>query len=238
MRNLTARGFTLLELLIAVTMLVIVLTTLYGSYRSMLTRNPWIENEIRSQESARVCLNQMRADLGAFYAVSSSEYKSPQPTDPPNPYCLITENQSTGKRLFPRLEFPSSFQLRLGDRRHHDIVRIVYYVHPLPTGELVLRRSETGYPYPPFKDNPSDPVLCRAIRSLIYTFYDEKGKEHPDWNSDSSDYDYRTPVSVHIAMELESGPGGVLKMETGLVFPVFRTGKSQQSKMPHTDISK
>jgi len=60
-----ARGFTLLELLIAITMLVIVLTTLYGSYRSILTRNPWIENEIQSQEMARTCLNQMLADLGA-----------------------------------------------------------------------------------------------------------------------------------------------------------------------------
>jgi prepilin-type N-terminal cleavage/methylation domain-containing protein len=232
MRDSTARGFTLLELLIAITMLVIVLTTLYGSYRSMLTRNPWIENEIRSQEMVRVCLNQMLTDLGAVYVAPSSEYKPPLSSDLPNPYCLIAENPTMNKKSFPRLEFPSLLHLRLGDRRRQDIVRIVYYVHPSPTGEFVLRRSETLYPYPRFKENSADPVLCRAIRSLSFTFYDGKGKEHHDWNSDSSNYDHQTPVAMHITLELESGPGGaVVKMETGLVFPVFRAGNAQKNRL-------
>lgn len=120
-----ARGFTLLELLIAITMLVIVLTTLYGSYRSVLTRNPWIENEIQSQEMARTCLNQMLADLGAVYVVPSSGYRPPQSSDLPDPYCLVAENLSTGKKTFPGLGFSSLFHLMLGDRRQQDIARIV-----------------------------------------------------------------------------------------------------------------
>jgi len=223
-----ARGFTLLELLVAVTMLVIVLTTLYGSYRSILTRNPWIENEIQSQEMARICLNQMLADLGAVYVVSSSEYKPPRSSDQPNPYCLIAENFSSGNKTFPRLEFSSLFHLKLGDGRQQDIAHIVYYVQSLPNGAFVLRRSEALYPYPPFKENSADPVLCKAIRSLSYTFYDGKGKEFQIWDSDSSDYGRQTPAAAHIAMELESRQGTVLKMETGLVFPIFRTGNTQK----------
>jgi prepilin-type N-terminal cleavage/methylation domain-containing protein len=223
-----ARGFTLLELLIAITMLAIVLTTLYGSYRSILTRNPWIENDIQSQEMARTCLNQMLADIGAVYVVSSSEYKPPKSSDPPNPYCLIAENLATGKKTFPRLSFPSLYLLRLGDRRQQDIAHIVYYVQPLPNGAFVLRRSEALYPYPPFKEDPADPVLCKAIRSLNYTFYDSKGKEYPAWDSDSSDYGRQTPAAVHITMELESKEGGGLKMEAGLFFPAFRTGNFQK----------
>jgi prepilin-type N-terminal cleavage/methylation domain-containing protein len=231
MRDSTARGFTLLELLIAITMLVIVLTTLYGSYRSMLTRNPWLENEIRSQEMARVCLNQMLADLRAVYVAPSGEYQPPSPADPPNPYCLIAENSSTGQKTFPRLEFSSLFHLRLGDWRQQDIVRIVYYVYPSSTGEFALRRSETLYPYPPFKENSADPVLCRAIRSLSFTFYDGKGKEYHKWNSDSPDDDHQTPVAMHITLDVGSEPGGaVVKMETGLVFPVFRAGNVRKDR--------
>ena len=222
------RGFTLLELLIAITMLVIVLTTLYGSYRSILTRNPWIENEIQSQEMARTCLNQMQADLGAAYVIPSSEYRPPQFSDLPNPYCLIAENLSSGKKTFPRLGFSSLFHLRLGDGRQQDIAHIVYYVQQLPDGSYALRRSETLYPYPQFKENPADPVLCKAIRSLNYTFYDRKGKEYQTWDSDSSDYGRQTPAAMHITMELEARQGAALKMETGLVFPVTRTGNIQK----------
>jgi len=229
MRYSKARGFTLLELLIAITMLVIVLTTLYGSYRSILTRNPWIESDIQSQEMVRTCLNQMLADLGAAYIVPSSEYKPPQSSDPPNPYRMIAENLSTGKKNFPRLGFSSLFHLRLGDRRQQDIAHIVYYVQPLPSGAFVLRRSETLYPYPPFKENPADPVLCKAIRSLSYTFYDSKGKEYQIWDSDSSDYGRQTPASIHITMELEARQGTSLKMETGLVLPAFRTDNTRKN---------
>jgi prepilin-type N-terminal cleavage/methylation domain-containing protein len=223
-----SRGFTLLELLIAVTMLVIVLTTLYGSYRSILTRNPWIENEIRSQEMGRTCLNQMLDDLGAVYVVPSSEYKPPKSADPPNPYCLIAENLSAGNKTYSRLGFSSLFHLRLGDRRQQDIAHIVYYVQPEPNGTFILRRSETLYPYPPFKENPSDPVLCKDIRSLSYTFYDSKDKEYQTWDSDSSGYGREMPAAMHITMELEAGQGAALKMETGLVFPVFRTGNARK----------
>lgn len=228
MHDAKARGFTLLELLIAVTMLVIVLTTLYGSYRSILTRSPWIENEIRSQEMARICLNQMLADLGAVYVVPSSEYKPPKSSDTPTPYCLIAENLSAGKKTFPRLGFPSLLHLASADRRQQDIVHIVYYVQLLPNGEFVLRRAETLYPYPPFQENPADPVLCRAIRSLNYTFYDTKGKAYQTWDSDSSAFDRQTPAAMNITLELEAREGTSLKMETGLVFPAFRAGNSQK----------
>lgn len=224
-----ARGFTLLELLIAITMLVIVLTTLYGSYRGILTRNPWIENELRSLEMARTCLNQMLADLGAAYIVPSSEYKPPQFQDLPNPYSLTAENHPTGKKTLPRLGFSTLFHLRLGDGRQQDIARIVYYVQPLPDGAFALRRSESFYPYPPFQEDPADPVLCRDIRSLSYTFYDGKGKEYQSWDSDSSVHGRQPPAAVHITMELEARQGTALKMETGLVFPVVRPGNTRKN---------
>jgi prepilin-type N-terminal cleavage/methylation domain-containing protein len=222
-----ARGFTLLELLIAISMLVIVMTTLYGSYRSILTRNPWIDNNIQSQEMARICLNQMQADLCAAYIVPSSEYRPPQSSETPNPYCLIVEPISTGRKTFPRLGFSSLYHLKLVDRRLQDIAHIVYYVQQLSNGAFVLRRSETFYPYPMFKENPADPIVCKAVRSLNYTFYDSKGKEYQSWDSDSSDFGRQTPAAVHITMELEARQGAVLKMGTGLVFPAVRTGNTR-----------
>jgi len=103
----------------------------------------------------------------------------------------------------------------------------VYYVQPLPNGAFVLRRSETLYPYPPVKENPADPVLCKAIHSLSYTFYDSKGKEYQTWDSDLSENGRQMPAAVHITLELDARQGNVLKMETGLVFPVSRAGNTR-----------
>lgn len=224
-RQSAIRGFTLLELLIAMMMLVIVLTTLYGSYRSTLSRNPEIENEIRFRETARVTLNQMLADLGAYYVVPSGEYQPPQTTDTSNPYCFISENQTIGRKTFPRLAFPSFYQLKLGDKRQ-EMVRIVYYVQQSVDGGLVLRRSETSYPYRPFKENAADPVLCSGMRSLQFSFYDIKGNEFHDWNSDSADFNHQTPVAMHIRLELDSATGA---MVTGLVFPAFRADNASHA---------
>lgn len=224
-RRSTIRGFTLLELLIAITMLVIVLTTLYGSYRSTLSRNPEIENEIRFRETARVALNQMLSDLGAFYVIPSGEYQLPQSTDTQNPYCFMAENQTIGRKTFPRLVFPSFYQLQLGDKQQ-DIVRIVYYVQQSADGSLVLRRSETSHPYRSFKENAADPVLCTGMRFLQYSFYDIKGNEFQHWNSDSADFNHQTPVAMHIRLELESITGA---MVTGLVFPVFRSDNASHA---------
>lgn len=231
MRRAEARtgGFTLLELLIAITMLVIVLTTLYGSYRGFLTRNPWIEKDFQAQEMGRICLNQMLSDLKSIYVVPFREYKAPQPLDPPGPYRVIAENISAGGRSFPRLAFPSFYWMRLEDGRRQDIARIVYYVQPSPQGAWMIKRAESVYPYPPFKENPADPVLCRQVRSIHYTFFDGNGKEYQTWDSDSREWDRQTPAAVQIRLELEAGENRTLKMETSLYFPDSRTREKRKS---------
>ena len=218
------RGFTLLELLIAMSMLVVVLTAVYGSYQSSLTRNPSMENDNQSQEMVRTCLNQMLSDLSAVYVLSVREYHPLQASAPPNPYGVFAETLSVGNKTFSRLRFSSLFHLRLDYGRHQDIAHIVYYVQQLPDGSFVLRRSESFFPYPPFQENPADPVLCKNIRTLNYVFYDSKGQTYQTWDSDSSDQGRKTPTAVHITMESAPMEGTVIKMETSLVFPVFRAG--------------
>lgn len=221
-------GFTLLELLISITLLVIVLTTLYGSYRGFLTRNPWIEKDFQAQEMGRICLNQMLVDLKSIYVVPFREYKAPRPLDPPGPYRVVAESVSAGGRNFPRLGFPSLYHMRLKDGRLQDIARIVYYVQPSSQGAWLIRRAESFYPYPPFKENASDPVLCRSVTAVSYTFFDASGKEYPAWDSDSPEWNHQTPAAVQIHLELEAGEGRALKMETGLFFAASRSREKRK----------
>ena len=223
--NSRSKGFTLIELLVSISMLAIVMMTLYSSYRSLLTHIPWIEKEVRLYEMARTCLNQMRTDLGAVYFVPSEAYRLPTDAKPSDPYRIVAETISWGSKSFPRLEFSSLFNLRWDEKSRQDIALIVYYVQPM-NGSYVLRRSESLYPYTLFKENPADPVLCASVRSLTYTFFDRKGKEYHRWNSNSSDNKYETPVAVHIRLELGGKDDHPLIMETGLVFPVCREGVS------------
>jgi hypothetical protein len=77
------------------------------------------------------------------------------------------------------------------------------------------------FPYPEFEENGIDPVLCRNVRSLSFTYIDSESEEFDEWDSESPDVDRSTPNAVGIRLSFgdEQGP---LSIETKVVLPVHR----------------
>ena len=77
------------------------------------------------------------------------------------------------------------------------------------------------FPYPEFEESGTDPVLCRKVRSLSFTYYDSELEEHDSWDSEGPDVDRSTPIAVGIRLSFgdENAP---FFFETKVALPVYR----------------
>ena len=197
-----ASGFTLMEILLAFLILAIVMTTILGSFNAVFSTTDTLENSGKYYDMAKNCLNRMSLDLGALYVTQPPFYKKPEFDDPPDPYHIMGATADVGGTSFANLRFTSSAHIPLDKNSRGGIAEIVYYVQAKTDGQLVLKRADHLYPYPPFEEKGSDPVLSRHVKSLAFKYYDAEGEEFETWNSDTDDYDHATPTAIGIELEI------------------------------------
>jgi general secretion pathway protein J len=198
----SARGFTLMEILLAFLILGIVLTTILASFNAVFSTTDTLRNSSRYYDMAKNCLNRMTLDLGALYITQPPLYKPPNFDDPPNPYRIIGSSNEIGGTSFAVVRFASNAHIPLNKSIKRGIAEIVYYVQGQDDGQPVLRRGDHLYPYPPFEENSGDPILTEHVKSLAFKYYDSEGSEFEEWNSDSEEYGYATPAAIGIQLEI------------------------------------
>lgn len=200
-----SEGFTLLEILIAIFIFAVVLTTIFGSYNFIFSTTDAFDSGIAVYESARNCLNRMTTDLQAVHVSFPPAYTPPGLDASPDPYRFSGEIDTVGNTVFSRLRFASLAHITFEKSRQEGIAEIVYYVQPGDNGTFILRRSDALYPYKPFREKGTDPVLCENLKSLKITYYDAEGADADHWDSDSDEFKYATPRAVGIQLELGNG---------------------------------
>jgi general secretion pathway protein J len=215
------RGFTLLEILIAIFIFSIIVTTIFGSYNSVFTGAERINQGVASYETARTCLSRMIVDLGSIHLSLPPQYSPPDFNDPPDPYRIVGDTHNVQTVSFPKLRFTSTAHVSLGGKTQNNIAEIVYYVQATDEGNYLLRRADNLYPYEPFEENANDPVLCENLKSLTFNYYDREGAEYDMWNSDTEDFGYATPAAIGIKLELTGGTDS-LWFKTMVTLPVHR----------------
>jgi general secretion pathway protein J len=216
-----SEGFTLLEILIAMTIFAVVATTIFGSYNFIFSTTDAFNSGIAVNESARNCLSRMTFDLQAVYVAFPPAYTLPGQDASPDTYRFSGEIDTVGGTAFPRLRFTSLAHVAFEKGRQEGIAEIVYYVQAGDNGTFILRRSDTLYPYQPFREKGTDPVLCENLKSLKFTYYDAEGADADRWNSDSDDFKYATPRAVGIQLELGNGSFSQ-RFATLVALPVYR----------------
>jgi general secretion pathway protein J len=197
-----AAGFTLMEILLAFLILAIVVTAILGSFNAVFSTTDALDNNEKYYDMAKNCLNRMSRDLDAIYVTQPPLYKKPDFDDPPDVYRIVGSNVDVGGTGFANLRFTSRAHISLDKSSRGGIAEIVYYVQAKNDGQFVLKRADHLYPYPPFEETGSDPVLCRHVKSLAFTYYDAEGEESDEWDSDAEDYDHATPAAIGIQLEI------------------------------------
>ena len=197
-----AAAFTLIEILLAFLILGIVVTTILASFNTVFSTTDTLENSGKYYDMAKTCLNRMTLDLNALYVAQPPFYKKPELDDPPDSYRIVGANAEASGTGFASLRFTSRAHIPLDGSSRSGIAEIIYYVQAKASGQLVLKRADHLYPYPPFEEKGSDPVLCLYVKSLAFKYYDAGGEESEEWDSDAADYDHATPAAIGVQLEI------------------------------------
>jgi general secretion pathway protein J len=196
------RGFTLVELLLAIVILGLVVTTVLVSYNTVFSTTDALEISSNLYEMAKNCLKQMTVDLESIYINQPPVYREPEFDDEPSDFRVVGLSKDLSGTGFAQLRFTSRAHLPLENSLRRGIAEIVYYVQTREDGSKVLKRSDNLYPYPEFEEKGSDPTLCEHVKSLAFTFLDDEGSENDSWDSESDTFAYGTPRAIGIELEI------------------------------------
>jgi len=220
------RGFTLMEILVVLAIFAIIMTTIFGSFHSVFSTVEPLEQDLELYQMAQDCLDRMALDLRSVHVSLSPGYRPPDMNDPPDPYRIVGEAVSIESASFARLRFAGLAHVPLGKTRQEGIAEIIYYVQRSSDNHFILRRSDQLYPYKPFSESGTDPILCEFVRGLSFTYFDQEGNDYDRWDSDSEDLGHATPRAVGIVLEV-GGSGRPIALETRVLLPVYRKKTGQ-----------
>jgi len=219
-------GFTLLEVLVAVFIFAIVVTTIFGSFNLVIGNAGEIEKNTNLYEIGKNCLNRIQSDIHSLFIPLVPLYTPPEFNEDPNPYRFFGEKTTIDGIDFPRLQFAADAHLPFEGNTRTGMARIVYYVQKDLSDQYVLRRSDTLFPNEYFEENPNDPVICDNLRELSFTYYNKEGETFDYWDSDSEEFGYASPRGLKIVLKTgnEDNP---ITLETMISIPVYREKKTE-----------
>ncbi|MDD5723214.1 MAG: prepilin-type N-terminal cleavage/methylation domain-containing protein [Syntrophales bacterium] len=186
------RGFTLVEILIAISILTIVMGTVYTAYIGTfeIIENTRSGNDV--YRTTRSTMTRMITDLESVCRYGDS-------------FRFISEEREIKGERFMNLSFFSSAHLDPDYGGATGIAMIGYYVVEGENEGSVMMREDSL-----FKDSDVNEeelfsgegfILCERLHSLTYTFYDTKGEEYNSWNSELEPHKNRVPAIISIHLE-------------------------------------
>ncbi|MBF0376647.1 MAG: type II secretion system protein [Desulfamplus sp.] len=128
-----------------------------------------------------------------------------------------------GIRTTPNeLSISESKSSKTESKQSAGVARILYYVRPNDEDGFDLCRSDTLNQFDDTEGTSCDPIICQNITKFKLTYMDIKGDEHTEWDSESDEFEYSTPVSVRVEIEFKV-MDSVHKFLTQISMPLFRT---------------
>ena len=156
-RNLSADGFTLLELLVAMSLLVIIVGALYGTYFALVRGRDTAVAGMESRRELRETLDQLRREISsAIYSPTSGDTR----------LHFIVEDRDDYGRPASNLDFTALAPPRSGSQPQSDQMAVAYR-SVVRDGRLVLMRqakdisvSTDPVPYPQVEELEGFLVEC------------------------------------------------------------------------------
>jgi prepilin-type N-terminal cleavage/methylation domain-containing protein len=190
-----SRGFTLVEILLAVFILGLALTTVYGAYSGVLRAIRDIDDDTRIYKTARLTLDRMNRDVSAVIRSGKG-------------FVFQSEKAMVGPREFSSLFLWSAAHLGFeeGDTPGHP-ASIAYFVKQDSEGRYSLWRSDVPGPKPATdKKRDGGVVICENLRSLNLTFFDESGRDYRTWDTQTTTDPQkgRPPAMVGVELVLDN----------------------------------
>jgi general secretion pathway protein J len=225
-------GFTLVEILIAVFIFGIVITTIYTSY----TGTSRVVNETEYQADiyrmARITLERIHEDLESVYITQGADGE-PSGLDEENGGAsdFIGEDAEINGRDADSLRFTSRAHVVFSERDQvTGTAEIEYYISENDEqGHLVLYRSDTPELAAAPREGTGGLVLCEKLASVNFTYYDANWEEHTNWDSTAEGFKDTIPKLVSVSLEFQNqlDPEAPFKFFTTVALPMGAKGNGQ-----------
>jgi len=195
-------GFTLFEILIALAILALVVSSLYGAYSGTLDTTEMVESIRDVDQVARLALMQMVNDLKSLY------YQKAQGEDTESPYTFggITEAEGEGGEIVAfattsRLDFDLTFPSQR-------INRVSYIMEKQPDNEKLFRLVRKELPFADLSGEKQEILveIADGVESLSLTYFNEDGLQFSQWDSESEGL---LPRLVHIRLQMAGDKSGL-----------------------------
>jgi type II secretion system protein J len=189
------RGFTLLEILIAIAILALVVSSLYGAYSGTLNTTEMVESIRDVDQVARLALMQMVDDFKCLY------YQKAEGEDKESPYSFggVMEAEGEGGEIVAfattsRLDFDMTFPSQR-------INRVSYVVEQQPDNEKLYRLVRKELPFAGLSGEGQEILveIADGVESLSLTYFNEDGQQFSQWDSKAEGL---LPRLVHIRLQM------------------------------------
>ncbi len=225
-------GFTLLELLLAITILASIIGILYATFWGSMNNTERVRETSRIYHSGRLILGQLISDLESTYYDKSLNNKrgDSEKVD------VFKGEQVTGDRENERTDklsfLTTSGSILDSGKGESLLLRVSYFLEPNKDsgGYSLVRRA---VPYVVGKElsekdeeriSEYDFVLSRNIKSFQLEYMDLEGDKNESW--DSSGISTRgIPSEVAISITLDNPVGEPVTLSTRVFIPVSLLGK-------------
>jgi len=217
-------GFTLFELLVAITIFALVVSTIYASATGTFRVVGETESRAEIYRMARIAMERMLEDLESVYVQEMPSEEKPV-ADTLAVASFVGEDKEIDGRSADSLRFTSRAHANLGGQeKDPGAVEIIYYVRESDGGEgLVLYRSDRAI-FQVLRSSEEDTgglVLCEKLRSVDFTYHGKHDEIQNDWDSDSEEHAGALPRMVTLSLEFDLGPDtdAPLKFMTRVTLP-------------------
>ncbi len=227
-------GFTVIELLLAISILAIVVSIIFSLYYA----STGIVEESRYKadiyQTARLALDRMSNEISStFYPENPN---TPSADDKSERIIFVGEDIQEGEYSLDRLNFTSTvFRYIRRDAPETELCEIGYYLYSESEEDgtrILLRRED-----PTVDDEPLEGgnvlELADSVVGLNFEYYDEDGENKTEsWDSTAIDKGRKIPSAVKITISLKD-KNGIIKdfstlAEIGITFPSSKEGLPQR----------
>ncbi len=206
------QGFTLLEILIAITIFAMVIALAYSSYNATFHIINSAESKTEIYSKARITMERIRSDLESFYPGKEILFKGKQDT--------------LGNHRADTLQFLSTAHIRLHpDSAPRGPVLIHYQVLEDPDSDslLLFRSAQPVTDELEEKDIKNGALLlCDNLLEVAFDYQNKDGESVEGWGEEEAEEDEATlPELITISLrfnDTDEDTGGTL-FQTGIRLP-------------------
>lgn len=182
------RGFTLIEMMVAVALMAMVLSMVGGILLSVINTREKVQDSLDSDKAGYGLLATIRRDLTGVYAYALG-----------GPAFRGSNDEESG-RPADRLDFVTTADVsESSDGIKPKLVEVGYRIQKESEGErLILYRRASGYEGDPLKGGGAYTGLYIGVHSLDIQYFDDEDK---DWKEEWA-HAKRLPTAVKVVLEL------------------------------------